>query len=273
MKANQMIQQNEQLRQQLNTTNRSYYENILRYMRGHSWVKRDSDIEATLLDILNDIIAAQENGQSAADYFGKAPQQIVREILKALPNDFLALAKLIGYMLLAYSAYYLLPLMADVGRDFDVGNILIMGGITTVSVIGWTLVASMLVYQAKTWLPILVHGLIISTMMGVVVLSAFLATNLKIRLTGYSGIGAIILLLLLVTGILVHEKVGINCLPVYLVVVVQALLEIVVRLPLPWLHRFLTQQVDAELLALVLAVVAGLIGVGAIFGNRWRKKV
>ncbi|QEA53002.1 hypothetical protein [Loigolactobacillus coryniformis] len=273
MKVNQMVQQNEQLRQQLTAVNRRYYENILLYMRGHSWMKRDRDVEATLLDILNDMIAAQENGQNAADYFGKEPQQIVRDILKVLPNDFLASIKLVGYMLLVYSSYYLLPLMIDVDRAFDVGNILIMGSITIVIVIVWILMASTLIYQVQTWLTIFVHGLIVVATITVVVLSAFLETNLKVHLTGYSGIGVIVLLLLLVTGILIHEKGSIVYFPVYLMVIVQALLGIMVRLPLPWLHNFLTQQVDAKLFSLGLTVVAGSIGVGAIFWNKWCKKV
>ncbi|MFL2062062.1 hypothetical protein [Marinilactibacillus psychrotolerans] len=44
-KTQEMIKQNNELREQLNTENKAYYEEILIYMRLRNWLKDEEDLE------------------------------------------------------------------------------------------------------------------------------------------------------------------------------------------------------------------------------------
>ena len=71
MNTNQMIEENNQLRQRLNDENKAYYNDLLLYFLFQSVSLDDAQIESFLLDVLQDILAAQKDGLSAVDYFGK----------------------------------------------------------------------------------------------------------------------------------------------------------------------------------------------------------
>ncbi|WP_054655397.1 hypothetical protein [Lentilactobacillus kisonensis] len=70
-----LITRNNQLREELTSENKKYYEDLMVYIRSKSTFKRESDIEQILFDILTDIIDAQSNGQSARNYFGHDPKR------------------------------------------------------------------------------------------------------------------------------------------------------------------------------------------------------
>ena len=95
-KTQEMIQQNNELREQLNTENKAYYEEILIYMRLRNWLKDEESIESKLLEILQDIISAQEDGMSAKEYFGQEPKEIADEILSNVPINWLDGLKILG---------------------------------------------------------------------------------------------------------------------------------------------------------------------------------
>ena len=89
MTSEQLIEKNNQLREQLNPANKAYYENLLLYLRTKSLSKNDHQVETLLLEILQDMLEAQANGVSSEDYFGKSPQTYANDLIKVLPNDFI----------------------------------------------------------------------------------------------------------------------------------------------------------------------------------------
>ncbi|MDR3157387.1 MAG: hypothetical protein LBT69_05700 [Lactobacillales bacterium] len=84
MKTKELIEQNNQLREQLTPENNTYYEEMLIYIRTGSFFRDEKESESILLEILQDILLAQKNGESATDYFGKNPKEIADEILVTL---------------------------------------------------------------------------------------------------------------------------------------------------------------------------------------------
>lgn len=79
-----MIEQNNVLREKLNDTNKTYYEQLLLYIRTTGLFYDDYEVETLLLQILQDILSAQEDGQSAADFFGNNPQDAANELIEQL---------------------------------------------------------------------------------------------------------------------------------------------------------------------------------------------
>ncbi len=76
-----LIDENNQLRKQLNAENRHYYEDLLVYMRAHTLLRDDFIVEQYLLAILQDLIDAQQSGMNAQTYFGKDPERTGSEML------------------------------------------------------------------------------------------------------------------------------------------------------------------------------------------------
>lgn len=74
------------------------------YVRLNSMGKNERQTGEMLLGILQDILETQENGVSAQDYFGKAPQPIADELLKQLPNDAKQMVKISLLAVLTYFA-------------------------------------------------------------------------------------------------------------------------------------------------------------------------
>lgn len=113
-KTQEMIQQNNELREQLNTENKAYYEEILIYMRLRDWLKDEEDIESKLLEILQDMISAQEDGVPAKEYFGQEPKEIADEILSNVPINWLDGLKILG---LVFGISIFFSILSDLSAD------------------------------------------------------------------------------------------------------------------------------------------------------------
>ena len=123
-----LIKENANLQKQLQGANKQYYEDLLVYVHLNSMGKNERQKEEMLLGILQDILEAQQNGMSAQDYFGKAPQPIADELLKQLPNDAKQMVKIsllavLTYFAVVFSGSYFVslfqpgtPQLIDVGR-------------------------------------------------------------------------------------------------------------------------------------------------------------
>lgn len=85
-KVTKLIEENNRLREKLNPENLAYYEKFLTYFRMKNLVKNDLEVEETLMGILGDLLAAQEDGVSAEDYLGKNPEVLADELLQNIPN-------------------------------------------------------------------------------------------------------------------------------------------------------------------------------------------
>ncbi|MEB6549443.1 hypothetical protein MXL46_10105 [Heyndrickxia sporothermodurans] len=80
--AKQLVEQNNKLREQLTPENKKYYEDILLYMRTFGFFHEELETEQHLMTILQDILEAQKHGESAEEYFGKNPKEIVNQLTK-----------------------------------------------------------------------------------------------------------------------------------------------------------------------------------------------
>jgi len=83
-KVNELIKRNNELRELLTPENKAYYEKILLYMRTYGIFYDDLEIEQQLMMILQDILEAQKNGESAKSFFGKNPKELLDEMKKQL---------------------------------------------------------------------------------------------------------------------------------------------------------------------------------------------
>lgn len=85
-KEEKLIEENNELREKLTPENKEYYGKILIYIRTKSLFHAELDIDLILIEILNDILEAQSNGESAEDFFGKKPQPMLDMLLNQLPK-------------------------------------------------------------------------------------------------------------------------------------------------------------------------------------------
>ncbi|GAY78639.1 hypothetical protein NBRC111894_4193 [Sporolactobacillus inulinus] len=66
-----LVKQNNQLRDELLEENKSYYEDLLTYIRTAGLFYDDLEVERLLMQILQDILSAQHDGQSAEAFLEK----------------------------------------------------------------------------------------------------------------------------------------------------------------------------------------------------------
>ncbi|MGL5684567.1 MAG: hypothetical protein ACRCXQ_02090, partial [Vagococcus fluvialis] len=85
-KEEKLIEKNNELREQLTPENKEYYEKVLIYLRTKSLFHDELEIENILMELLQDILEAQKNNESAEDYFGKTPQEQLDILLNQLPK-------------------------------------------------------------------------------------------------------------------------------------------------------------------------------------------
>ncbi|MEG0286504.1 MAG: hypothetical protein RR494_13195 [Vagococcus sp.] len=96
-----LIELNNELREQLTPENNEYYENILIYLRTKSLFQDELTIEKILIELLQDILEAQKNNESAKDYFGENPQPMLDTLLKQVPK--ISFLKKLKLMLIVFS--------------------------------------------------------------------------------------------------------------------------------------------------------------------------
>ena len=80
--AKELVEQNNRLREHLTQENKVYYEDILLYMRTFGFFYEELETEQHLMTILQDILEAQKHGESAEEYFGKDPKEVVDQLTK-----------------------------------------------------------------------------------------------------------------------------------------------------------------------------------------------
>ena len=125
MNIKKMITQNNQLREKLTNENKVYYENLLLYLRFEGIMRDEEKIEAFLLEVLQDILLAQQDGISAKSYFGKEPKVIADDFLVTLPRSLWEGIKLFLLVLVSYAGSSILPSLTTTGKPIDIGIMLI----------------------------------------------------------------------------------------------------------------------------------------------------
>lgn len=271
MNSDNLIKANNLLRKKLTSENQKYYEDLLTYIRGKSTFNREKDVEQLLLEILHDLIDAQNNGQNAEDYFGKNPQTLADEILQTLPKSFFETFKLACYILISYVLLFANPNIVLPTSNLDFGKLIILGTISFV----FSLVVLWLIgqetYQKNKLIKLASYVLGTITFAGIVIGSVFLKTPLAISLPGWYGIGTILVLLTITTMIYTAERKRLPFLIiVYIFIVIDSLLGIGARIP--GLSVFLTQPVPKSTALWVLVIGGPIVALICGFGSWWYLK-
>lgn len=271
MNSDNLIKANNLLRKKLTSENQKYYEDLLTYIRGKSTFNREKDVEQLLLEILHDLIDAQNNGQNAEDYFGKNPQTLADEILQTLPKSFFETFKLACYILIGYVLLFATPNIVLPTSNLDFGKLIILGTISFV----FSLVVLWLIgqetYQKNKLIKLASYVLGTITFAGIVIGSVFLKTPLAISLPGWYGIGTILVLLTITTMIYTAERKRLPFLIiVYIFIVIDSLLGIGTRIP--GLSVFLSQPIPKSTALWVLVIGGPIVALICGFGSWWYLK-
>lgn len=231
MKKNELIETNALLQESLTKENDKYYGNLLIYIRIMSFFRDIKKSEELLLEVLRDILDAQEQGISAEDYFGENPKEVADEIIKQLPINILDTIKIFLTALAIYIILSILPEIIFPDEGLDIGNLLIYGSYLAVIAIFSLWVLGISLYRFKNKLSKLVLLLLVG--LGVSVgfyLSFLISTPLKVDLSGSLGI----IIIILISGILLYlfykEKDRKLWAPFLPIVVTSAILGILTRI-------------------------------------------
>ena len=86
MNAKDIIELNNELREQLNKENLAAYEDMLTYIRLSS-NKSEQQTEEVLLELLEHLLEAQKSGKTAKDIFGEDIKQYCDELINEIPGE------------------------------------------------------------------------------------------------------------------------------------------------------------------------------------------
>lgn len=275
MKIDDLIERNNELRPGLNKENKAFYDDFLVYVRTTSWLKDDVQVEEQLLAILQDILEAQKNGESARDYFGQSPKLVADNLLKKLPNDGISFAKIILYTFFGYLAITFLPTITVPGKAIDVGAYVVSAMYMTMAILLIVRTIGTLVYRYKAsklagWLKnvlgILAGMLLLFPAFAMIY---WLKTPVRINLDGTLGIFVIILVLV---GLAIYNKTAKQSFlskPIFFYIIFSAVIGILTRLPI--LAGLLETQ-NGRIILAVLILLVSLIAMGMLFWQAHRIK-
>ena len=249
---NELIETNAVLQKSLTKENDKYYGNLLIYIRIMVFFWDVKKSEELLLEVLRDILDAQEQGLSAEEYFGENPKEVADDIIKQLPINLLDTVKIVLTALAIYIILSILPELIFPDEGLDIGSLLIHGSYLTVMAIFALWLLGISLYRFKDKLSKLVLLLLVG--LGVsfgFYLSFLVSTPLKVNLSGNLGIATIILISAIVLYLFYKEKDKKLWAPFLPIIVTSAILGILTRI-----------GVFSEL----LSSKEGKIGIGIILG-------
>lgn len=207
METKELIETNAALQDSLTKENDRYYGNLIVYIRVMAFFRDEKKSEELLLDVLKDILDAQEQGVSAEEYFGTNPKIIADDIIKQLPLNLFDTVKFFLTAIGAYSLFSILPALIFPNEGLDIGLFTISALYwTTIVILSlWLLGISLYLFKDK----ISKIGLSLLVGVGVTVgflINIFVSTPLKIDLTGNIGIVTIILVSGILLSLFYKEK-------------------------------------------------------------------
>ncbi len=86
MNVNELIKQNNEKRENLNEENNKYYTNLMLYIRTKLTLS-EKQAEEVLMEMLDHLLEAQEEGKTARQVFGENPQAFADELIEQLPKE------------------------------------------------------------------------------------------------------------------------------------------------------------------------------------------
>ncbi|WEV53883.1 hypothetical protein OZX65_03925 [Leuconostocaceae bacterium ESL0723] len=258
-KAEALIKKNNQLRQQLSPENNKFYSDFMVYVRTQSLDQDEYAMESQLLSILQDVIDAQNDGISAADYFGKSPRELGDELVASLPRNFWSTVKDSALIILNFGFFALFPALVNPRQPIDFGSLLITGCYLLVIItlaVRWVGKAQ---YNPKfegmnavgrfflLFLACLIAGLPAFASL------VLLKTPLHATLTGWVGIAAILVAdAVALIGYRLSDNRDLNK---FFIPIVGALSLLGILTRLPGVSSFITTKTGQVTLALTLLVI------------------
>ena len=231
MKTNKIIERNAELQEHLTKENKKYYGNLLVYIRVMSLIRDEKKSEEMLLEILEDILEAQEHGQSAEYYLGKNPKQVADNIIKELPINVIDTIKIIISSLGMLCLMKLIPIFASFEEYIDFGNFLISGVYLVFLVIALLLFMGYCLYRYESKIMNIILSLFFGLGLVVFFLLSFqLNTGLQVRLSNNLGIFLILLALLIISYLFNKTNEKQIWIPFIPPIVISAIAGIIIRI-------------------------------------------
>ncbi|MFD1031036.1 DUF1129 family protein [Metaplanococcus flavidus] len=147
-----LIEENNQKRELLNEENLRLYEEFLLYIRTDLRVDEQAG-EEVLMDLLDHLLEAQEEGKAASELFGESPQAYANEMIEALPKEkkrnaalfiFSQVLSLAGWFSIMFGVVSLImSFFQEVDTSISLGNLLVIFG----SVVVFSLSAVSVVFK------------------------------------------------------------------------------------------------------------------------------
>ncbi|RBP25569.1 MULTISPECIES: DUF1129 domain-containing protein [Bacillus] len=208
--AKQLVEKNNKLREQLSPENKVYYEDILLYMRTFGFFYEELETERHLMSILQDILEAQKHGESAEEYFGKNPKEIVDQLTKQFDKpSWKSIFKISGLVLLISTFYVIIGSFTAPSLQVNVFVILLNGIFSVALIYGVFKLLHLSIYM-KTQLPKLIKFFVV-WIMAMIPFGVFFLIQLYTPKQGIVKIGApfdwiAILVILIVSTVYVIFK-------------------------------------------------------------------
>lgn len=200
-----IINQNNELREKLTEGNKAFYEDLLVYTRTAGLLYNDQEIESNLMQILQDILLAQNDGESAESYFGKNPQEVADELIqnmgKVSKKEFL---KLVGLLFGISSFFSLFSQLTSIGNQLNLLVLVLNGLISLLGVSAATYAVHKSVYlkiARKKYLSFLLIWLASCLIIGAFVLVEIFTPSVFILTIPNLGVMIIIVVLVLAVTI------------------------------------------------------------------------
>ena len=159
--AKQLVEQNNKLREHLSSENKEYYEDILLYMRTFGFFYEELETEQHLMTILQDILEAQKHGESAEEYFGKDPKEVVDQLTKQFDKpSWKSMFKISGMIFIISTFYTIFGSFAAPTLQINV-FVILSAGILSVALVYGVLKLLHLSIYIKIQLPKFIKFLIV----------------------------------------------------------------------------------------------------------------
>ena len=76
-----------EISKQLSASNQKYFEDLREYLFFSSLFQDEYAVVAQVYEIANDLLEAQNHGETAEEYFGKNPKEMADELLRNTPKS------------------------------------------------------------------------------------------------------------------------------------------------------------------------------------------
>lgn len=236
-KAQLLIKQNNELRKQLNFENNAFYSDFLVYMRLSSFSKSEIEVENILLEILQDIIDAQNEGINANEYFGKDAKLVADDILKSVKINPKETLKLSGFIVFVFIIMTLLPSLIVIENTFDLGAVTLTGIYMLVFIQVYLKHITNGIYLIKRAIKnkivrlIIYYVISLALIAPVFLIMIFVKTPIRFQLQGITGVSVILVIMLGFTCWWLKSTNRKVDFPIYFAALLYGSLALIIRIP------------------------------------------